>query len=186
MTIPAIELLALLIVGPGVTRALMVVMVNQTDAGYAVGMCGMGFAFSLLCVRSRTSSSEQRHHTQNQFVNAEIGGDLAAHARIEVEHWSIQIVGRGPRRRDVQEQDAFSVLVRCRHLPFIRSYSSPLLFTACTQKMQRRRIRPRCCSASTLCTWRTSRLFDHTRCLCKTSRGSSWSSVFNCPGCALV
>ena len=77
MTIPAIELLALLIVGPGVTRALMVVMVNQTDAGYAVGMCGMGFAFFFIVCRSQTSSSEQRHHTQNQFVNAEIGGDLA-------------------------------------------------------------------------------------------------------------
>ena len=73
MTIPAIELLALLIVGPGVTRALMVVMVNQTDAGYAVGMCGMGFAFSLLCVR-RVHHLRASHHTQNQFVNAEMVG----------------------------------------------------------------------------------------------------------------
>ena len=50
MTIPAIELLALLLCGPGVTRALMVVIVGQTGAGYAVGLCGMFFAFfAIVC-----------------------------------------------------------------------------------------------------------------------------------------
>ena len=56
----------------------MVVMVNQTDAGYAVGMW-YGICVFLYCVSATDIIffGKQRHHTQNQFVNAEIGGDLA-------------------------------------------------------------------------------------------------------------
>ena len=178
MTIPAIELLALLIVGPGVTRALMVVMVNQTGAGYAVGLCGMLFAFfAIVCPLAYIIFRATPPHPKSIRERGDWWGFSAAHARLEVEHWSIQIVGRTLKARRLGTRRFRRIGT---HMPSswrTRSCSSLLLFTACTQKMQRRRIKPRCCSASTSCTWRTSRLFDHIPCSYKTSPGSLSSSV---------
>ena len=160
----------------------MVVMVNQTGARTWLA-CGMGFAFFFIMCPLATSSSEQRHHPKSVRERGDWWGFSPLMQGLKsntgrFKSWDVDLEARrsgtGP----------FSVQMRIRHLPFIRGYSSPLLFTACTQKMQRRRIRqgvvlPRLMHLAYVA------IIKPSLCLCKTSRIIIEFCLLIVHGCAL-